>query len=60
VDLKKAEDKGGNAFGKPFYLLINFALGGSWGGKIDDTILPQQFLIKYVHVYEKAEGQAAP
>jgi beta-glucanase (GH16 family) len=40
-----------NAFRKPFYLLINFALGGGWGGKIDDSILPQKYLIDYVRVY---------
>jgi hypothetical protein len=34
-------------------LLINFALGGSWGGKIDDSVLPQKYLIDYVRVYQK-------
>ena len=42
-----------NPFRKPHYLLINLALGGSWGGAIDDANLPQQFLIDYVRVYEK-------
>ena len=46
-----------NPFRKPHYLLINFALGGSWGGPIDDTVLPQTFLIDYVRVYRKTGDQ---
>lgn len=38
-------------FTGPLYLLLNTAIGGSWGGVIDDTIFPQQFLIDYVRVY---------
>jgi beta-glucanase (GH16 family) len=52
--LTKAGETAGNPFHQPHYLLINLALGGSWGGKIDDTILPQKFLIDYVRVYERA------
>jgi beta-glucanase (GH16 family) len=44
-----------NPFRKPHYLLINFALGGSWGGPIDDTVLPQKYLIDYVRVYEAVD-----
>ncbi len=40
-----------NPFRKPFYLLINLALGGSWGGDLDDGALPAKFLIDYVRVY---------
>jgi beta-glucanase (GH16 family) len=41
-------------FDKPQYLLLNFAIGGEWGGQkgVDDTIFPQQYLIDYVRVYE--------
>ena len=42
-----------NPFRKPHYLLINLALGGSWGGEIDDSVLPQRYLIDYVRVYER-------
>ena len=42
-----------NPFRQPQYLLINLALGGSWGGPLDDAILPQQFLIDYVRVYQQ-------
>jgi beta-glucanase (GH16 family) len=40
-----------NSFRKPFYLLINLALGG-WGGEIDDTVIPQNYYVDYVRVYE--------
>jgi beta-glucanase (GH16 family) len=41
-------------FDKPHYLLINTAIGGSWGGLhgIDDTVFPQLLYIDYVRVYE--------
>ncbi len=44
---------GGNPFRAPHYLLLNFALGGAWGGPFDDAILPQKFLIDYVRIYQK-------
>jgi len=46
-----------NPFRKPHYLLINLALGGSWGGMIDDSILPQKYLIDYVRVYKMKNSQ---
>ncbi len=46
----QADNGGDNAFRKPFYLLINLALGG-WGGEIDDSVLPQKYYIDYVRVY---------
>ena len=48
-----ADEKGDNPFRKPQYLLVNLALGGGWGGKIDDSIFPQKFIIDYVRVYER-------
>jgi beta-glucanase (GH16 family) len=50
----KGED---NPFRQPHYLLINFALGGSWGGPIDETVLPQKYLIDYVRIYKQKGGQ---
>lgn len=50
--IDKANLNGAQPFNKPFYLLINLALGGSWAGKVDDNNLPQHFLIDYVRVYE--------
>jgi beta-glucanase (GH16 family) len=49
-----AADRGSfNPFRKPFYILLNLAMGGAWPGPIDDKILPQQFLVDYVRVYQK-------
>ena len=36
----------------PLYLLINTALGGTWGKDIDESILPQKFIIDYVRVFD--------
>jgi len=44
-----------NPFRKPFFLLINLAIGGKWAGAIDESILPQKFVIDYVRVYQKVE-----
>ncbi|MCL4484541.1 MAG: glycoside hydrolase family 16 protein [Bacteroidetes bacterium] len=42
-------------FDKRFYLLLNVAVGGNWGGAkgIDDTIFPGSMVIDYVRVYQK-------
>lgn len=42
-----------NPFRKPFYLLINLAMGANWPGPIDDKVLPQEYVIDYVRVYQK-------
>ena len=44
-------------FDKSQYLILNLAIGGSWGGEkgIDEKIFPQQFLIDYVRIYEQDE-----
>ena len=57
VDLEKAGQGGENPFRKPHYLLLNLALGGDWGGPIDDAMLPQKYLVDYVRVYRKAGEQ---
>ncbi len=39
----------------PFYILLNFAIGGSWPGNPDaSTKFPQTMLVDYVRVYRKA------
>jgi beta-glucanase (GH16 family) len=43
----------GNIFKKPQYLLLNLALGGSWGGEIDDTIFPVKYEVDYVRIYQE-------
>jgi beta-glucanase (GH16 family) len=41
-------------FDQPFYLILNVAIGGGWGGQkgIDETIFPQRMEVDYVRVYE--------
>ncbi|HEY4299776.1 MAG TPA: glycoside hydrolase family 16 protein [Candidatus Didemnitutus sp.] len=40
--------------GAPFYLLLNFAVGGLWPGYPDETSrFPQEFRIDYVRVYRQ-------
>ncbi len=40
-------------FEKPFFLLLNFAIGGNFGGPIDpDLTYPQEYLVDYVRVYQ--------
>ena len=42
-------------FDKRFYLLLNVAVGGNWGGQkgIDDSIFPRSMVVDYVRVYQK-------
>ena len=42
-----------NPFRRPHYLLLNLALGGTWGGPVDDDALPQRFRVDYVRVYRE-------
>ena len=41
-------------FDQPFYLLLNQAVGGGWGGQkgVDESIWPQRMEIDYVRVYQ--------
>lgn len=52
-DVAKADHASGNPFRKPFYLLLNFALGGEHNSPVDNTILPQRMTVDYVRVYQK-------
>src|SRR6187549_2999043 len=41
-------------FHKPFYILLNFAVGGDWPGQVvDDSLLPAKMYIDYVRVYQE-------
>lgn len=52
-------DQQGNSatwpFNRPFHLILNLAIGGSWGGThgIDNSIFPQDFVVDWVKVYQK-------
>ena len=40
-------------FDQPFYLLLNLAIGGHFGGpEVDDDIFPQEFIVDYIRVYQ--------
>lgn len=45
-------------FDQPFYLKMNIAVGGGWGGtwEIDNTMFPKSMEIQYIRYYKKAEG----
>ena len=53
----KRYDKGIESwpFDKPFFLICNLAIGGNWGGPIDDSAFPMEFNIKSIKVYEIKE-----
>ncbi|MFA5006353.1 MAG: glycoside hydrolase family 16 protein [Candidatus Izemoplasmatales bacterium] len=42
-------------FDQQFYLILNLAIGGTWGGAqgVDDTIFPATFTIDYVRIYQQ-------
>lgn len=40
-------------FDKPYYLILNLAVGGNWGGEIDPNIFPNEMQIDYVRIYKK-------
>ncbi len=51
----KTNNKNTWPFNAPFYLKLNLAWGGNWGGSqgIDETKLPATYEIDYVRVYQK-------
>ena len=43
-------------FDKPFYLILNLAIGGHFGGfEVDNSIFPQEFVIDYIKIYKVAD-----
>ncbi|HUV38724.1 MAG TPA: glycoside hydrolase family 16 protein, partial [Planctomycetota bacterium] len=48
-------------FDRDQFLLLNLAIGGSWGGQkgIDADVFPQKFIIDYVRVYRKKPADKA-
>lgn len=45
-------------FDQPFHLVINLAVGGTWGGAegIDSSVWPQRLEVDYVRVYERTDS----
>jgi len=41
-------------FDQPFYLLLNLAVGGNFGGpEVDDSIFPQEYVVDYIRLYAR-------
>jgi beta-glucanase (GH16 family) len=38
-------------FNKNFYLIVNFAMGGVWGGPVDPNFVSSTFEVDYIRVY---------
>ena len=54
--LRPAQVPGEWVFDKPFFLLLNLAVGGNWPGYPDETtIFPQFLIVDYVRVYQRPE-----
>ena len=51
--------QGGDALGRPMFLHLNLALGGSWGGAIDDKVLPARFEIASIRIFKWSADSAA-
>lgn len=46
-------------FDQPFFLILDLAVGGSWGGSPDSsTVFPQKMLVDWVRVYQR-QGSAS-
>ncbi len=45
-------------YDNPFFLIINLAIGGEWGGQqgIDNSIFPATFMIDYVRMFKKVKN----
>lgn len=42
------------SYNNKFYVILNLALGGSWGGSINNDIFPVQMKVDWVRVYQKS------
>lgn len=40
-------------FDQKFFIIVNMAVGGNFGGpEVDDTIFPQEYIVDYIKVYQ--------
>jgi beta-glucanase (GH16 family) len=54
--IKRGDVPGPWVFDKPFFMILNVAVGGNWPGDPDDTsTFPQEMLVDYVRVYQRAQ-----
>lgn len=49
---KEDQTHRGWPFDHEFFLIINLAIGGIFGGDVDDSIFPTEFIIKDIKVYQ--------
>ena len=57
-DISGLTDRDGfNPFRQPFFLRLNLAFGGGWGGRmgVDDTVLPARYEIDYMRLYKHVD-----
>ncbi len=52
--LNNGKGAGFYPFDQPFFIILNVAIGGDWGGKkgVDNSIFPKTMDVDYVRVYE--------
>jgi beta-glucanase (GH16 family) len=44
-------------FSKPFYLMLNLAVGGNWPGyPNEETVFPQTLEVDYIRIYQPEDG----
>jgi beta-glucanase (GH16 family) len=55
IDKKPGDSVNEWPFDKPYYLILNLAIGGSWGAVkgIDNDAFPQRMEVDYVRVYQQ-------
>ena len=55
---RRSGDRKDWPFDRPFYLILNVAVGGSWGGAkgVDPSALPARMEVDYVRVYRDKTG----
>ena len=48
-------------FDHPFFIILNVAVGGTFGGNpTEDTVFPQSMYVDYVRVYRKSTSPEQP
>lgn len=54
---KESNDEAVWPYDQPHYLILNLAIGGTWGGQkgLDESIFPQRMEVDYVRVYERVK-----
>jgi beta-glucanase (GH16 family) len=53
-ETSQLQESGDWPFNTPFFFIVNLAMGGNWGGEIDDSIFEQPVLyqLDYIRVYQ--------